>query len=324
MSTPDLTTIRKLRNRVAHDLAKFAFTDSDVEALVSKLQIEEIAKGISEFPLPSMEVVDLICSSMAQTLAKAPVGTYRSRARFIACGMLLHALLQKRKAHLPGETSSGDFVRPWKNEPGDLPLEKTGEWFDSFWGNVLAETDRGVVLVIAIVLDECVDRIHQAYLLRNFDNPERQFKKLSSQSGPLGSLASRVLLAVGFGLINDFIFYQLELIRVLRNYLAHESGMFSFASAGAIELVSKMRYDEMKKMVNSITANQTNYPATTEVMRDFALKCAARHQRIKLVESDAPLDAASTFILCGLSLNMLLWNRETDLRIQALRGRKIL
>jgi DNA-binding MltR family transcriptional regulator len=238
--------------------------------------------------------------------------------------MLLHALLQKRKAHLPSETSSRDFVRPWENEPGALPCEKTEEWFNTFWGNVLAETDRGVVLVIAMVLDECVDRIHQAHLLRNFDNPERQFKRLSSQSGPLGSLASRILLAVGFGLIDDFIFYQLELIRVFRNYLAHESGMFSFASPGAIELVSKMRYDEMREMVNQITAKQPKDPVATEVMRDFALKCAARHQRLKLVESDAPLDAASTFILCGLSLNMLLWNRETDLKIQALKVHKIL
>ncbi len=85
-----------------------------------------------------------------------------------------------------------------------------------------------MVLVISMVLDKALQETYEAFISRFSDSPERVFKKLSGQTGPLASPASRLLVAYGYGLVNELVFRNFEIIRVVRNILAHQAVTFSF------------------------------------------------------------------------------------------------
>ena len=127
----DLNVMRRLRNRVAHDLVRFAFADMETERLISQLQTAKIGQGIVEMPLPDLHPLDLLCNSFVQTITTAPKGKCRPRAHFVVHGMLLYVLLQKKKAHLPEHDGPDDWFLPPLGDISNaaLPLDKVGEWF---------------------------------------------------------------------------------------------------------------------------------------------------------------------------------------------------
>lgn len=84
--------------------------------------------------------------------------------------------------------------------------------------------DRTVALVIGAWLDDCVDVVLRAHLLKQGDLQER----LLRTSGPLGSGFAQVTLARLLGLISQDLYGDLERIREARNKFAHFRDALSF------------------------------------------------------------------------------------------------
>lgn len=83
---------------------------------------------------------------------------------------------------------------------------------------VHGESERGVVLINATILDELLRRLIESYVVEHSD-----VKKLTQGfNAPIGSFHSRILLSFGIGLIPEDEYKQLDLIRKIRNEFAHK------------------------------------------------------------------------------------------------------
>jgi mannitol operon repressor len=101
------------------------------------------------------------------------------------------------------------------------------------------ETDRGLPLVGAALID---DRLEDT--LRSFFVEGRPASKLLDEANaPLGSFSSRAQACYLLGLIDDFEFAEVELIRKVRNEFAHAKHGTSFKSERVQGLCSSLRSD---------------------------------------------------------------------------------
>ena len=101
------------------------------------------------------------------------------------------------------------------------------------------ETDRGLPLVGAALID---DRLEET--LRSFFVEGRPASKLLDEANaPLGRFSSRAQACYLLGLIDDFEFSEIELIRKVRNEFAHAKHGTSFKSERVQGLCSSLRSD---------------------------------------------------------------------------------
>ena len=83
-----------------------------------------------------------------------------------------------------------------------------------------SSSDRSCVIVAAAYIDELL-----GYLFRNFLYPpfsEKEDKDLFSGYGPLSSFSSKILLSYRLGLISNYEYKTLQIIRKIRNMFAHD------------------------------------------------------------------------------------------------------
>jgi DNA-binding MltR family transcriptional regulator len=81
-------------------------------------------------------------------------------------------------------------------------------------------SDRSCVIVAAAYIDELLE-----YLLKNFlysPSSEKEDKDLFSGYGPLSSFSSKILLSYRLGLISNYEYKTLQIIRKIRNAFAHD------------------------------------------------------------------------------------------------------
>ncbi len=81
----------------------------------------------------------------------------------------------------------------------------------------LGESDRGIVLIYANILDETLKRCIESHLVKHEDVK----KFLNDPYAPLGTFFARITCAFAIGLIPEAEFMELNLIRKIRNDLAH-------------------------------------------------------------------------------------------------------
>lgn len=82
---------------------------------------------------------------------------------------------------------------------------------------IKSESERGVVLINATILDEVLKEAIESHLVEHKD-----VKKLTEGfNAPIGTFHSRILLSFAIGLIPEDEYKQLELIRKIRNEFAH-------------------------------------------------------------------------------------------------------
>jgi hypothetical protein len=110
---------------------------------------------------------------------------------------------------------------------------------NSFVRELELETDRGLPLVGAALIDE---RLQET--LRSFFCECRASSKLLDEgAAPLGTFSSRVQACYALGLIDDFEFAEIELIRKVRNEFAHAKHGVSFQNAKVTGLCSTLHSD---------------------------------------------------------------------------------
>ncbi len=92
--------------------------------------------------------------------------------------------------------------------------------------NLIAESDRAVVLIIANDIENALE----AVFLKVFDDRlnKQLTKDLFDFSGPLGTYSAKFKMAYAFGFIDKVLYDDLDRLRKMRNDVAHSSSEFSF------------------------------------------------------------------------------------------------
>jgi len=101
------------------------------------------------------------------------------------------------------------------------------------------ETDRGLPLVGAALVDELLQETLRAF----FCQGRADGKLLDEPNAPLGSLSSRAQACYSLGLIDDYEYTEIELIRKVRNEFAHSKHGISFQNERVKGLCSSLRSD---------------------------------------------------------------------------------
>ena len=89
--------------------------------------------------------------------------------------------------------------------------------FDRFINLLKGETDRGLALAGAAMVDDLLGKCIRAFLL---DHPETE-RFLEGRFAPLASFAARTVAAFALGLVAEVEYRECEIIRKVRNEFAH-------------------------------------------------------------------------------------------------------
>jgi mannitol operon repressor len=112
-------------------------------------------------------------------------------------------------------------------------LRPFGEFLEVF----NKETERGAALTAAAFLDDLLQKVIEAFLIKN-----KSGEALSDGfNAPLGTLSSRIAACHAMGLISDEEFQECELIRKIRNAFAHKMKM-SFSAEPVRALCGSTHY----------------------------------------------------------------------------------
>jgi mannitol operon repressor len=129
------------------------------------------------------------------------------------------------------QTEASDMIRRDKLLPN---LEQVKRMQQAHMG----ESDRGIVLVYAAILDETLKRCIESHLVRHKDVK----KFLNDPYAPLGTFSARITCAFAIGLIPEAEFMELNLIRKIRNDFAHYADV-SFQSPSIVSYCSRLLSD---------------------------------------------------------------------------------
>lgn len=86
-------------------------------------------------------------------------------------------------------------------------------------------SDRATAIVSCAFLDDYLQQILKSYLT---EDSESANKKLYGNNGPLSTFSSKITLSYRLGLISQFEYKQLNILRTIRNLFAHDVSANSF------------------------------------------------------------------------------------------------
>jgi mannitol operon repressor len=89
--------------------------------------------------------------------------------------------------------------------------------FKAFLDALNKESERGMVLVAATMLEDLLGRSIHAFLIAH----EETDRLLEGFNAPLGTFSARALAAFGLGILSEREFRECERIRKIRNVFAH-------------------------------------------------------------------------------------------------------
>lgn len=123
----------------------------------------------------------------------------------------------------------------------DLGIKKELEDINLFSNEVKSTSDRTCAIVAAAFLDNSIQNILLSFLT---EGSKTQNDSLFSQNGPLANFSSKITLSYRLGLISKFEYDNLNLIRKIRNYFAHDLSVNSFECKCCKELLAQHIPDE--------------------------------------------------------------------------------
>jgi DNA-binding MltR family transcriptional regulator len=98
----------------------------------------------------------------------------------------------------------------------------------NYFKTLINESDRGFVLLTTSRIDEVLKELHKTYIKSKSSPPDKFVNDLFDGHGSLYTLADKIKLAFGYGLISKEDYLDLELLRDLRNGAAHTVKEFAF------------------------------------------------------------------------------------------------
>lgn len=124
-----------------------------------------------------------------------------------------------------------------------------------FFSELQRETDRGLPLVAAALIDEKLLDALQSFLCVG----KAADRLLSDPNAPLGTFSARIEACFALGLIDEFEYQEISLIRKIRNLFAHSKHGLSFKNEKVVGLCTSL---------NSDLPQDGNYP-TSEARSRF-------------------------------------------------------
>jgi mannitol operon repressor len=118
-------------------------------------------------------------------------------------------------------------------------LLSTAEDLSKFVDELKRETDRGLPLVAAALIDDRLTETLRSF----FCELSSAAKLLDDGSSPLSSFSSRIEACHALGLIDEFEYTEIGLIRKVRNEFAHQKHGMSFSSPRIQGLCSTLKSD---------------------------------------------------------------------------------
>jgi DNA-binding MltR family transcriptional regulator len=167
------------------------------------------------------------------------------------------------------------------------------------------ESDRGKVLIVATYLDEALKGLHHDFIVLCEKREKDLCDKMMRPMGILSSFAAKIQLAYSYGLIDQLLFAQLEILRSVRNYVAHNISAFSFDTPEVEQKVARLRFDELASKVVVVT-DGGKYGTREELMNIFGKSGVA------LVEKEQ-MNTRSRFVVSGLMIKALISQRSIQL-----------
>jgi len=147
-----------------------------------------------------------------------------------------------------------------------MKLKKAPLHFDGFeiLHNALSkESDRGLYLVCAELVDVNLLALLHGYLLKKGHEKVFVSRFLNEFSGPVSSLARKNQICFAFGLINEATFNDIEVIRCVRNKVAHTYENEVLDTKIVDKIVELTRVSEaLEKAKEEVVANNgdTSFP----------------------------------------------------------------
>jgi mannitol operon repressor len=116
----------------------------------------------------------------------------------------------------------------------DLPHLREFETFLDVLGK---ESDRGAVLISAVMIDDLLERSILGFLIKC----EETKRLLNGFNAPLGTLSSRSLAAFALGLLSESEYKECERLRKIRNIFAHDFKV-TFEDQSVKDLCANLEY----------------------------------------------------------------------------------
>lgn len=127
--------------------------------------------------------------------------------------------------------------------------------FQKFLSELQRETDRGLALVSASLIDEKLYRTLKAY----FCEGKASEQLLKHGTSPLGTFSARTDACFALGLIDDFEYREIVLVRKIRNEFAHSIHGITFKEEKIAGLCSSLESDLPKGAGYSTTDPRFRY-----------------------------------------------------------------
>ena len=106
----------------------------------------------------------------------------------------------------------------------------------SFFRELQQETDRGLPLVAAALIDEKLLETLQSFLCPG----KSADRLLIDPNAPLGTFSARINACASLGLIDEFEYREITLIRRIRNLFAHSRHGLTFSDEKVVGLCSSL------------------------------------------------------------------------------------
>lgn len=137
------------------------------------------------------------------------------------------------------------------------------------------ESDRGVALVAASMIDERLSEILTAFLTDSRISQDL----LSGFNAPLGTLSSRASAAYALGLIQENEFKEINLIRKIRNEFGHDWQPRSFETGIVADLCKQLPWLDPAEYEKGATQRNRFNSAVAILLTDLLW-------RVRLVEKE--------------------------------------
>ncbi|MDF3919293.1 hypothetical protein P3W43_10525 [Salinicola salarius] len=147
----------------------------------------------------------------------------------------------------------------------DIEREPEIDQLAKFLNILNAETERGVPLTAAAMLDDVLNEILEAFFA---DNAESQ-RLLSSFNAPLGTFSSRISACYALALIGNDELQELTTIRKIRNKFAHRWESNSFDDDSVRDLCGNLPWRGPSEYEAEASARSRFSTAVSMLLVDF-------------------------------------------------------
>ena len=139
-------------------------------------------------------------------------------------------------------------------------MSKIDKQFDTYYEALIEESDRGCVLVGASMLEYLMEKlIREKLFLATKGSIRKVAIALFERNGPFSSFWSKMNFIYAIGFIRKDYYHDLDIIRKIRNEVAHNFDVVSFSDEKIASNTKRLK--SFEKAVNtmvSVSDNNTN------------------------------------------------------------------